>query len=724
MGLKGWLGDNLNYNEAHADDHGAALGAVTRTGIGFGKGMLQLAGYGAHLLATVGDQPSNQDVIAYQKANPGASTDDAMRAVSGKDKDGNPVQAYRSPENQHVQQHLQESADWFKQNAKTQGFWEGLGSTGEQLVELLGTDGLSEMSALRDAQAAGDTAKALTMSDKLKQIQGVASFMEKNPRIAKMVGLGIRTAHAAARAGGQAAAQTYVHTQGDGTQAAIAGATGGVLGGGISAAAGAASQLIQHLAPQISEIAGEEVPILRSQVTGVGEDGLPQRPSWIQKAAADTNDSQSVVDQQQRAAFGTVREQAQGVVDRELGAANETRTPTADRPSTVDPVTGKPVEEHVWPKAGAPAEDAGAAGLPSGAPQLTSGTPELGTGESADLARTDMLGQPGEAPTAEQKGLPGSEASSGPNVEDTSAKALPSGEPAKPAPRFQLQPIDVKGAIARTNDFGDAADVLHENAKPVYDRLNEVTKGQWQAADAKIRGLQDKSWKAVGPEREAMESQLTHARGVMDRIMSDPKTGISPADLSAAKRLWSTGYKLRTLHNALEPAYQVDADFARRGTEYRGFNGGRALSRFRTALAREPELKNILGNEGTDNLQRVFRYNTTVKGRQAFGEGVGKIARFMSERVPGVALAGIGYHLGGLPGAAELGTAGESAYLMTKTVLHKVATDPQVGRSLLYALDHARADSYVPTIGNMILRKTLMGVRGAVPLVADSVAQN
>ena len=735
LGAATWMKQNIASDEDEAQNATGVKGAIARTGMGAAKGLLQVAGYGAHLLASISDQASPKDVLAYQQEHPGASTDDAMSAVSGQDKDGNPTDAYRAPDNRQASQQLHESADWFKQASTTHGFWEGLGSTGEQLAELLATDGLSSLAGgLEGAQSAADVAKIPGLADKLKSAQGVAAFLEKNPKMARVLGVGVRAMHAAAKAGGQAAAQTYVHSQGDAGEAAAAGALGGVAGGTIDGGLQAAQALIEHLTPEIREIAGEATPFLRSQITRTGPDGLPVRPSLLQQIAANPADSQGVVDAQQAGAFGTVKDEAQQVLGRELGATNEARTvaPTETDPAPVSTSASNsngrqvPVEEYVRPKPGPAVVDESDAGLTSGAPQLGTGTLELGSGDDAALAKTGMVGEPGAAPAAGAQGaLPGDVAGGRYSVEDTSAPGLGGGQPIAGqlgAGKFELKPIDIKAAIAGTEDFGDAADHLHAAGKEVYDRLNEVTNGNWQAADARIRGLQSKVYKAIGPERDVLQQQLDHARGVMNQIYDRTDTGVPRAAMAAAKRNWNVGYTLRNLHNALEPAYQVDADFAKRTGEYRGFNGTAALSRFRQALRVNPELKNILGTQGSDNLQSIFKYNASMAGRQRFGTATSQIVRWLGERGKSVGVGGagaaLGYVFGGAHGAAELGVGAEAMYHGTKFVLHKIATDPAVGKQLLYALEYgARPENFAPTIGNMILRK-------AVPLTAGTVAQS
>ena len=138
------------------------------------------------------------------------------------------------------------------------------------------------------------------------------------------------------------------------------------------------------------------------------------------------------------------------------------------------------------------------------------------------------------------------------------------------------------------------------------------------------------------------------------------------------------------------------------------------------------EAKDLLGFKGRTNLESIFKYNSTKQGQRTFGDTVTKVAKWVSERVPAAALAGVGYHLGGFEGAAELGAAGESAYGATKLVLHKIATDPEVGRNLLYALDSgARPENFTPHIGAQILRSLRQAGRAvhAGPLAASQTAQ-
>jgi hypothetical protein len=269
--LKNRVKGNLDYNLSQTD--GGYVGDVSR---GAMKEVLGLTGGAINLFSKFADRNEWYDNEGdYLQTHPGSTPQQARDAVLGKgadliagkagtftDDQGNPVQPYRSAQHQAAAQSMKDSADWMTQHAQTSGFWEGLGGVVPDVAALMTTDGLGALAG------GGEAAESLSAVDKLKKMAGVGKMLEDNPRLAKLVGVGIRTAHEAAKAGLQTAGLQYVKSGGDEDATERAGIEGAATGGVLGLAGegiGAAGKWLAGIAPTTRTIAGVDIPVLASQ---------------------------------------------------------------------------------------------------------------------------------------------------------------------------------------------------------------------------------------------------------------------------------------------------------------------------------------------------------------------------------------------------------------------------------------------------------------------------
>lgn len=167
----------------------------------------------------------------------------------------------QTPLQQRTAQHLQDAAQWLKQGGQPEGFWENVGAVGEQVLELVGTEGLLKLVG-PGAKIARAGSRVIETTEQLKQAQQVAGTLSQNPKIAGLVALGLKASKDAATIG----AQTYAHTE-DPTQAAEAAAFGGVVSGGV----GIAARGLAKIAPRTVAIGGEQMPALADQLNEAGK---------------------------------------------------------------------------------------------------------------------------------------------------------------------------------------------------------------------------------------------------------------------------------------------------------------------------------------------------------------------------------------------------------------------------------------------------------------------
>src|ERR1700761_179848 len=451
------------------DDFLAPARGFTKEGIKSVAGLLDIYRH-------MGDVGSPKDVQAYMEEHPGSSAEEAMAAVKGgmqTSSTGKPAPPYRAKDNRKAQEGLAAASKWLTDHAHTDGFLEGIGGVGENLTELLTPAGLEKLIGIKGAAEAG---KTVSMVDRLKQSQQVAEVLEKYPLLEKLLGLGIRTAHAAAKTGAETGAQTFVKTGGDTEAAGEAAAIGAGAAGIITPVAEGGAAAVRHLAPRTAEIAGEEVPILRRQEVREGANGEPVAPSRVQQTAASIENSPKVKGAQQGAAKRTITNEAQRVVEQNIPESIEFRRPAA-RPAPQEAPRpqpgGEPTGEVVDAVTGRPttSEMPGVRELPSGTPQLPGNT-SAGTTELAERGPRELPGSDTRGPRVTTEPLPKE------LPEGRMREQLGSGAPDEAA---EIPRRYARSAIKRIGNFGDAAQEFRTVAKSGYDWLNENSQGRWQA---------------------------------------------------------------------------------------------------------------------------------------------------------------------------------------------------------------------------------------------------
>lgn len=583
--------------------------------------------------------------------------------------------------------------------------------------------------------------QALPFAAKMKKVGAVADFLEKHPAIAKTVAIGLRQGAAGAGVG----VQTLAHG-GTAGQAETAGEQAAALGTVLEGGASVAGKVIDHLRPDVESIGGKDVPVLKSQQFREGPDGEPQGPSAAQILAATTDNSHKVVGQQAAAAKRAITDEAQGAAQSSLLRANRARQgPAVPRlPARTGPYTfrigGTPAAEDVAgdllqpaakrtqaafrepsyvtssaPKPTVPGiegsmgGDIATSGSYEPAHDVASGGGQLLT-QDANVAAAhlqslhDVIHGPefDAMPPEQQQGILAQHE----DMQRQMAEHFQSKHYAEASPGPNFQPIDTVSAVQRIGNFSDAADEAQAPGKQVYDHLNAVTGGEWQGLNERIKSLQAQYWTATGAQRDAVEAALRDARGQLDEVFANPKAGIERGDLAAAKRSWSDGYVLRDVHAAIEPAFDIDADFAKKTGAYRGFNGNMMQARWKELLQRNPDVRRVLGDDRVNSLSSIFNLNRTMADRARFGGVINKIAEQLSRHwiasnaaIAG-AVGGLGYHTGNFAHSGEaLG-----AYAATRLALHAVATNPRVAENLAYGL-HYGADVHrlAPVLAAQIL---------------------
>jgi hypothetical protein len=551
-------------------------------------------------------------------------------------------------------QHLKDAADWLHQGGQPDGFWEGVGALGEQVLEFIGTDGLLKLAGgAIEGTAAG--AKAINAAKQLKAAQQVSETLATHPRLAGIVAVGLKASKDATMMG----AQTYAHTEDPG-QAAGAAALGGGLGL-VAGGMGAAGRYLQKISPKTINLAGEEVPALAEQLNEAGH------------ATGPTKGAPAIAAKQQAAAPKVIRNLAQQATAQAIDHINATRpmydrigeagsllpapegaepfTFTLEGPGTTETPTGEiahsaaktpqaAFKEPRYTTASAPTRE------PIREPEPTirmfntrAELKEFSAKEDAALAKTNAGYRPGvgltegstgaDISTATPPAAAGETVGGGGTVKTTSAaqaqtwlrqleeiQASPMHDEMSATQQAQIEtqrkalqdqlglyhaspyaqrfvaenPWD---AMEHVRHFGDAADQIEGTAQPVFQKLDQASGGEF----TKWREIAKRAEKTMGSpaSEEAYQNaaqKFNEANGNINDLITRHGSEISRADYSAAKNAWREASRLNELHANIERMMGgVTADET---ASERGLN--------RVMTGRTRQLENYL-NKGTNRQQ-------------------------------------------------------------------------------------------------------------------------
>src|SRR5581483_2785137 len=416
-----------------------------------------------------------------------------------------------------------------------------------------GLEGLAEF-------IAGDEAlKGLSYGERLLKTAQIAKFLEKSPRLAKAVEIGMNVL----RTGTVGGTQGLAHGESPGEAAAT-----GAVAGGTGAAFELAAEGAKALAPTIKKIAGEAIPVRASQ-----ESKLASAAESVSREAPlqrfDVEQTQPAA----RRAVGNVATDVKNTAAQKIGSD------TGDFRQAVK---------------------------------------ELGNGKSfADL------------PTGEQ------------------SKILARAQELKTA-RNGLS------AASKAADFGEAADQMRAQAKPIYEKLDELTKDQ----EMTFSDLQRAERSAFNKgDYEA----ATKAQRAQEKIFDANKDQFSDPDAyTNARKAWRQASALDKIHDTITSKGVMEStpnDLIQRGTSDPRYIKGKQFADTVLYLRDTGLLKDAgLTPQHVQNLQDIAAILRSG-GEVQKANHVAKVFKLAKIAVGGPATAGAGW--------------GASA------VLGKILTDPK-----------------------------------------------
>jgi hypothetical protein len=569
----------------------------------------------------------------------------------------------------------------------------------------------------------GDEAvKGMSVGEKLAHLAPLMKTMEKYPRIAAVVQAGLKNL-------GLGAAQAAAHGA-DTTTALESGAVAGVTGGALEGALGTTGAFARRTAPAVENIAGEDVQTLASQRPGTGPRGdvkvseVPKVGAAQQAAAPRvfrniaqraTHDALDEANQGRRVA-GQITDPARMLPAPEdahpypftiegPGAVSE------DVPGGNEPRVKQIGTEYVPGKGSATAaktepynEGAFKYGDDEPLPHVNDQEPFQGPTHKEPILQylTDL--KPGQEIGSTKVTGGGDLVAAGPEAAQTHLSRLnelvdhppPDASPAQlkaiTQARDSLQeqmdlyhsyqntlpnfnPIDATRAAEGVGHFGDAADQLQNAAKPIYQKFDEATDGQFNDLNrARVAAGKRGDFTA----KHDYENQI-------DQLI-DQTPGISQSDRLQATKLWNKSKVLDGLNDVVNHAANVDDKYASQVAGGRVLSGVRMQNGLKQLISRygQDRLESVIGKDGMENMTRIADLLNTPKAQQGLkGMSMSVFHNIAHGKVGGALGASIGYHMAGYEGSLAGAYAGAKA---ERWMLQMAATSPRVGKLLDYAV--------------------------------------
>lgn len=548
----------------------------------------------------------------------------------------------------------------------------------------------------------GDEAlKGLSYVDKLKQVLPALKVLEKSPMLAKAV-------DAAIQQGTVGGAQALAKTGGDVGTAAETGAATGAFGGVLNAAAEGAAGFLAKRAPAAETIAGETVPSLSTQRPGTGPRG-----------DVTISDAPEVRAQQQAAAPKVFRNVAQRATKQALDVANEGRVIpgqitdqarmlpapsdakpyafTIEGPGTIEedlPGGNEPrkrqIGTRVVPRVDAegnpmesgqvnrsakrepvfqyltslkPGQEIGSTSVTGGG-DLVSADPETAQMHLSRL--NDLVDHPPPEATPEQ--MRDIETARD-NLQDqmdmynAHQRTLPN-----------FSPIDSVRAAASVGHFGEAEDQLQNAAKPIYQKIDAATDGEFSDLNRA---------RAAAAKRGDFTAKY-EAEDKLDQLIAD-SGAITPAERQQATRLWSTSKVLGGFNDVINNAANVNDAYASQVSGGRILSGTKLQNGLQGMIRKYgvDRLESVVGKDGMENMTRMADLLKSQPQSKIRNLSANIYHNLANGKVGAAIGVGLGYHLGGYEGAAAGAAAGTGAERM---ILRYIASSPRAGQLFDYAV--------------------------------------
>ena len=602
-----------------------------------------------------------------------------------------------------AKQHLQDAAKWLHEGAAPDGLWENVGATGTDMLELLGTDGLVSLAGEAAAGTEAGSA-ALAAVKNLKGAQQVGEFLTAHPKIAGLVGIGLRAAKDATTFGGQ----TYLTTE-DLDQAKraaeIGGVTGAVAPAILSQAGKMAKGVLSRFAPETVDIAEQTgIPVAKGQLSKEGEilpTGTENAPE-IARAQQGRFDAHLQNTSRVAAANsigGIVEAQGEPISFRVAGAMN----PAEAVPTNLEPEYFKLGDgpQPAWVQRMARKEPGTAGETLEG-----KGAQTLDPHEAAQWQNNyeQFIGSPTfkDLPEAEQTRIMND------NIRlkhQLDMHYSPSGG--------RMPPVDMDNILSKIVSPGDAATQIKAVNGEGWAEINRVSDGEVERLAAQAKDAKRTIWNpnASAQEKEAARAARDKAQSsindLLDKHAGD--TAVTTSYYKAMKQGHADASFLSNLNDEIESmANGMTRENTAGGKLVRVVTGNtKGLEDFLANGQNRKNLVRLMGPEAEDNLKAFTELLSSPGITRKTGAVLANTVKQMA--IAGTAgggavwpLAFLSHH--GTTGVAIGSITGMATY-GARQLLRVAASTPTAGRLIEYAVKN----DVDPAIYAPLIARTIMG---------------
>jgi hypothetical protein len=241
--------------------------------------------------------------------------------------------------------------------------------------------------------------------------------------------------------------------------------------------------------------------------------------------------------------------------------------------------------------------------------------------------------------------------------------------------------------------FHDAAEAVKKAAKPVFEKLDSISKGEFQTATNELNSANKIARRATSlKDLQEAEKAASAAQSRIDDIFKKAAgQGVKPEDLQNARSAWRSMNTLEKVHGKIDAAFnmpQAAADVA--GVD-RTLDLSKLQGRLNAAFKAIPkaDLESAIGKEGTQNLLSISELGADPVRAKTLGEIAQNIGQHLSAGGAGVlAGAAVGHAVPG--GSVAL-------------AMHFLYSHPQAGSFVAFALSRGLSPKIiVPVVTSMI----------------------
>ena len=270
-----------------------------------------------------------------------------------------------------------------------------------------------------------------------------------------------------------------------------------------------------------------------------------------------------------------------------------------------------------------------------------------------------------------------------------------------PARTVEAAPkINVDETLGRVRTLSDASEELQAAADPVYQRIDDLTGGEFRKTKALMARSENPTVRAGYQKKiEGMLNDLS-ASGQM-----------SAEEYKAAKGAFHQMFVLDDISKSFDRSWMGNPGATKIGNAYNGINGKQLLGAIRNARIKYGDigLTEVFGSDRLTNLEEQAALNVTQSQRRFYGEAINNVLDYIQQKDPHLlyhfGAAGIGGAIGHATGVGFYGgaAAGVGIELGAKKLAEMMVADPKIGQNFAFAIRAgARPENYVPMIVSMI----------------------